>query len=75
MSRHTKRKNPMRPLGMWRDQKALWRPRCRWRGIVRAMMRERLHVPLSEATVADCFVAWSFFHPRPDVATLTRRPR
>lgn len=60
MSRRNKRKNPLRPLGMHRDTKDLWTPRCRWRGLLRARIRAWLHVPLSEATVADVFVALRF---------------
>jgi hypothetical protein len=60
MSRRNKRPNPLKPLGMWREYKVMYEPKARWRWLVRCMLRDRMHMPISEAGVADVFVAWRF---------------
>lgn len=62
MSRRTKRKNPLRPLRLFRVDLGLeaYARNNRWRWKLRSMIRDVLHVPLSEAGFADVWVALRF---------------
>lgn len=65
MSRRTKRKNPLRPLrlfrvDLWPTKRGAYARNNRWRWTLRALIRECLHVPLSEAKFTDVWVALRF---------------
>jgi hypothetical protein len=64
MSRRTKRvkMNPLKPLRLFRVDlgRGAYERNNRWRWKLRALIRDCLHVPLSEAKFADVWVALRF---------------